>query len=122
MRNIPFLALLVVYLVGAVAIDAMDIDAAQYANISREMADNNEFLEVQYRGEDYYLDKPPLLFWLTALVIKLLGATNLAYRLVPILSTLLGMYALYRFAKLYYSTQTATVAALVMGSCQAFFR
>ena len=121
MRNIPFLALLVVYLIGAVAIDAMDIDAAQYANISREMADNNQFLEVQYRGEDYYLDKPPLLFWLTALVIKLLGATNLAYRLIPILSTLLGMYALYRFAKLYYSAQTATVAALVMGSCQAFF-
>jgi 4-amino-4-deoxy-L-arabinose transferase-like glycosyltransferase len=121
LRLLPFFALLVVYVVGALAIDVMDIDAAQYANIAREMADNNNFLEVQYRGEDYYLDKPPLLFWLSAVVFKLFGASNFAYRLFPILSTMLGMYALYRFAKLYYSAQTATIAALVMGSCQAFF-
>ncbi|TAF94415.1 MAG: hypothetical protein EAZ32_14645 [Cytophagia bacterium] len=121
LRFLPFVAILVVYLVGAVAIDVMDIDAAQYANIGREMSDNNQFLEVQYRNDDYYLDKPPLLFWLSALVFKLFGASNFAYRFFPVLSTLLGMYALYRFAKLYYSEQTATVAALVMGSCQAFF-
>lgn len=120
-RFLPFVALLVVYVIGGYAIDIMDIDAAQYANISREMSANNNFLEVQYRGEDYYLDKPPLLFWFTALVFKLLGAYNFTYRLVPILSTLLGLYAIYRFCKLYYSEQVAYMAALVMGSCQAFF-
>jgi len=120
-RLLPFAALLVVYLVGAFGVDIMDIDAAQYASIGREMADNNEFLEVQFRGNDYYLDKPPLLFWFSALVFKMLGASNFAYRLIPILSTLLGIYAIYRFAKLYYSEQTAYIAALVMGSCQAFF-
>jgi 4-amino-4-deoxy-L-arabinose transferase-like glycosyltransferase len=40
---------------------------------------------------------------------------------VPILSTLFGLYAIYRFCKLYYSEQVAYIAALVMGSCQAFF-
>lgn len=120
-RLLPFAALLVVYLVGAFGVDIMDIDAAQYASIGREMADNNEFLEVQFREKDYYLDKPPLLFWVTAMILKIFGATNFAYRLVPILSTLLGIYAIYRFAKIYYSEQTAYIAALVMGSCQAFF-
>ena len=120
-RLYPFLTLLAVYLVGAYSIDVMDIDAAQYANISREMADNNNFFRVQYRNEDYYLDKPPLLFWLSALAFKIFGATNFAYRFFPILSTLLGIYAVYRFAQLYYSEQTAYIAALVMGSCQAFF-
>ncbi|MEZ4903668.1 MAG: glycosyltransferase family 39 protein [Spirosomataceae bacterium] len=120
-RFLPFVALLMVYLVGAFGIDIMDIDAAQYASIGREMADNNQFLDVQFRGKDYYLDKPPLLFWVSALIFKVFGATNFAYRLVPILSTLLGMYAIYRFCKLYYSEQTAYIAALVMGSCQAFF-
>jgi 4-amino-4-deoxy-L-arabinose transferase-like glycosyltransferase len=120
-RFLPFLALFIVYLVGAFGIDIMDIDAAQYASIGREMADNNQFLDVQYRGTDYYLDKPPLLFWVTALIVKVFGATNFAYRLVPILSTFLGIYAIYRFCKLYYSEQTAYIAALIMGSCQAFF-
>lgn len=120
-RFLPFFALLIVYLVGAFYIDIMDIDAAQYASIGREMADNNQFLDVQFRGTDYYLDKPPLLFWVTALIVKVFGATNFAYRLVPILSTFLGIYAIYRFCKLYYSEQTAYIAALIMGSCQAFF-
>jgi len=120
-RFLPFVVLLIVYLVGAFGIDIMDIDAAQYASVGREMADNNQFLDVQFREKDYYLDKPPLLFWVSALIFKIFGATNLAYRLVPILSTLLGIYAIYRFCKLYYSEQTAYIAALVMGSCQAFF-
>jgi 4-amino-4-deoxy-L-arabinose transferase-like glycosyltransferase len=120
-KYLPFLGLLIVYVIGAVKIDIMDIDAAQYASMGREMADNNRFLDVQFRGKDYYLDKPPLLFWLSALIFKVLGVTNFTYRLVPILSTLLGMYALYRFCKLYYSERTAYIAALVMGSCQAFF-
>lgn len=120
-RYLPFLGLLIVYVIGAVKIDIMDIDAAQYASIGSEMADNNRFLEVQFRGKDYYLDKPPLLFWISALIFKGLGVSNFTYRLVPILSTLVGMYALYRLCKLYYSERAAYIAALVMGSCQAFF-
>jgi 4-amino-4-deoxy-L-arabinose transferase-like glycosyltransferase len=120
-KYLPFIFLGIVYFIGAFCVDVMDIDAAQYANISREMADNNNWLQVQYRGEDYYLDKPPLLFWLSALMFKIFGASNFAYRLIPILSTLLGLWAVYRFTKLYYSEQTAYIAALVMGCCQAFF-
>ena len=44
-------------------IDIMQIDAAQYAGISAEMAHTNSFLEVKEFQQDY-LDKPPLLFWL----------------------------------------------------------
>ncbi|AEI50853.1 ArnT family glycosyltransferase [Runella slithyformis] len=120
-KYLPFLGLLIVYVIGAVKIDIMDIDAAQYASIGSEMADNNRFLDVQFRGKDYYLDKPPLLFWISALIFKIFGVSNLTYRLVPILSTMVGMFALYRFCKLYYSERTAYIAALVMGSCQAFF-
>ncbi|TDB67028.1 ArnT family glycosyltransferase [Arundinibacter roseus] len=118
---LSFVGLLAVYLIGAWAIPVMDIDAAQYASIGREMAQNNNFLQVQHRGIDYYLDKPPLLFWLSALMFKLLGFSHFVYRILPILSTLLGIYAVYRFSKLYYSHHTSLAAALIMGSCQAFF-
>lgn len=119
-KLLPVLGIIAVYLTGALAIDIMDIDAAQYASIGREMAQNNNFFQVQHRGVDYYLDKPPLLFWVSALIFKVLGFTNIAYRLVPILSSFAGIYAIYRFTKLYYSELTAYSAALILGSCQAY--
>ena len=57
------LACIGVYLAGVFMIPLMDIDAAQYASISREMLARNSFLQVFDLGKDY-LDKPPMLFWL----------------------------------------------------------
>ncbi|TAF68047.1 MAG: hypothetical protein EAZ55_00865 [Cytophagales bacterium] len=118
-RILPFLIILLVYIIGAF-IDVMDIDAAQYASISREMVENGQFLQVLHRGQDY-LDKPPLLFWVSSFVFYLLGAGSITYRLAPILSSLLTIYATYRIARLYYSERIAYFSALVIASCQAFF-
>ncbi|NJO02493.1 MAG: hypothetical protein HC880_13100 [Bacteroidia bacterium] len=52
-----FGAIWVVYCLGA-QLDVMDIDAAQYASISRDMSQSGEIIQVQERGKDY-LDKPP---------------------------------------------------------------
>ena len=41
----------------AVRVDIMDIDASQYAEISREMSISGDYLHVYDRGMDY-LDKP----------------------------------------------------------------
>lgn len=49
------------YLLGMFLIPLMDVDAAQYASISREMLARNSFLQVFDLGKDY-LDKPPMLF------------------------------------------------------------
>lgn len=101
-------------------IDVMDIDSAQYASIAREMAENNSFLEVYHRGNDY-LDKPPLLFWLSAVVFKLLGVSNFGYKLPTFLLMMLGVYSVYRFSLLYYKRQTALAAVVILSSTQACF-
>ena len=98
----------------------MDIDASQYAEISREMAINNDFLHVHDRGFDY-LDKPPFLFWVTSMSIKAFGATNFAYRLPSILFAFLAIYATYRLTRLLYNESTARIAALVLATCQGLF-
>ena len=116
---LPFIGILLVYCVG-MFLDIMDIDAAQYASISLEMSKNNSFLEVLHRGEDY-LDKPPLLFWVSALVFKILGATNFTYRMMPVLVCLLGVYATYRLARLYYPEKVAYLSALVCASSFSVF-
>lgn len=104
----------------AVRVDVMDVDASQYAEISREMARSNDFLHLYDRGYDY-LDKPPFLFWVTAASMKVFGPTNFGYRLPSILFALLAVYATYRLARLLYGDGTARIAALVLATCQGFF-
>lgn len=121
---LALVALLLVLIAGAV-LDVMGVDAAQYASMARDMLSFDHrptdatWLKLYYRGNDY-LDKPPLLFWLSALSFKLFGVHNWSYKLPSILYALLGMYATFRFAKLHYPDTLARTAALMFGSSVAF--
>ncbi|MTI32544.1 ArnT family glycosyltransferase [Xanthovirga aplysinae] len=100
-------------------LDVMDMDAAQYASISREMSENGSMLEIYHRGKDY-LDKPPLLFWLSSLSFKIFGINNFSYKLPAILIIILGIYSTYRFTLLWYNKPRALLAAFILCSTQAF--
>ncbi|MDZ4749279.1 MAG: glycosyltransferase family 39 protein [Saprospiraceae bacterium] len=100
-------------------IDIMEVDAAQYAAIAREMSVNGSYLEVYHRGQDY-LDKPPLLFWISSIGIGLLGNTSFAYKLLPVFFLMISLWATYRFATLWYDHRTGILAALILGTTQAF--
>ncbi|HRH37301.1 MAG TPA: glycosyltransferase family 39 protein [Flavobacteriales bacterium] len=112
------LALAVVTAVGSV-LDVMEVDAAQYAGMSRDMLVNGDLLQLHFRGHDY-LDKPPLLFWLSAFSFKVFGVHNWSYKLPSIFFAFLGVFATYRFAALHYAKQVAQWAALMFGSSAAF--
>ncbi len=107
-------------LLGMIMIPLMDIDASQYASISREMLENKSYLQVFDLGNDY-LDKPPMLFWLSALSMKLLGVHDWAYRLPSFLFAVLAVYATYQLALLFYKKEIAQLSAMVLASCQALF-
>lgn len=98
----------------------MDVDASQYASIAREMLERGDYLHVTNRYADY-LDKPPLLFWLSALSFKIFGISNFAYKLPSLLFALLGIFSTYKLGKLLYSEKTGMLAALMFASCQAMF-
>ena len=101
-------------------IDIMDIDAAQYASIAREMTENGSYLQVYQREADY-LDKPPLLFWLASLSFTLFGFTNAAFKLPAVLIILLGIYSTYKASRLFYSEKISLTAMLILASSQAYF-
>jgi 4-amino-4-deoxy-L-arabinose transferase-like glycosyltransferase len=101
-------------------VDIMEVDAAQYASISWEMFANGSWLEVYHRGADY-LDKPPLLFWLSALSFKVFGVANWSYKLPALLVLLLGLYSTYRLARLWYSPTTARWSVWILATTQALF-
>ncbi|SOE20980.1 4-amino-4-deoxy-L-arabinose transferase [Spirosomataceae bacterium TFI 002] len=112
-----FLAIFCIYFFN-LFIDIMEVDAAQYASIAREMVESGSYLEVFHRGEDY-LDKPPLLFWLSAFSFKLFGFHNWAFKLPAVLFLIGGVFCTYKFARLFYSEKVAKNAALILASCQA---
>jgi len=109
------LGLAAVYIRG-LFLDVMDVDASQYASISMEMLQNGNWLQVQHRGLDY-LDKPPLLFWLSASSFGLFGLSNWAYKLPSLLAALAGIWATYRFTLLFYGARAGRQAAFILASC-----
>lgn len=112
--------LLIVHLLGMSLIDIMEVDAVQYASISQEMNQTGEYLQVHHRYENY-LDKPPLLFWVTSLSFKLLGTSNFSFRLPSFLFLLLGLFATNRLGKHLYNERVGKLAVLVLFSSQAYF-
>ncbi len=114
-----FAAILLVYFFNML-IDVMEIDAAQYALISLEMSWTRSFLHVYQQGHDY-LDKPPLLFWLSSISYLIFGVSNFAYKLPSFLTAVLGIYSVYQFSCLWYSKEKAVLASLILACCQALF-
>lgn len=108
-----------VYVLG-LGIDVMEIDAAQYAEIAREMFDGGRWLELTLRNEPY-LDKPPLLFWLSRLSFEAFGVSDVAYKLPSFLAFLLGLYSTFRLGSLFGGKQAGWLGALVLATCQGAF-
>jgi len=113
LKWVPYGLILLVYAIGA-NLDIMEVDAAQYASISLEMLKSGEYLQVLDRFEDY-LDKPPLLFWLSALSMKLFGIGSWQYKLPSILFSLLGVFSTYKLGKRLYSEEIGRHASWILG-------
>jgi len=100
-------------------LDVMEVDAAQYAGMARDMLASEDWTRLYFRGDDY-LDKPPLHFWLSALSFKFFGVSNWSYKLPSIAFAFLSLFASYRFALLHHGREVATRAALMLGTSAAF--
>ena len=117
---ILFALITIVHLLGMQLIDIMDVDAAQYASMSREILETGNYLQLHNRYMDY-LDKPPLLFWVTTFGFKVFGISNFVYRLPSFLFVLIGVWSTFNLGKLLYNKQVGYLAALILYSCQAYF-
>lgn len=120
-RSFSFLFVLasLVYITG-LGVDIMGVDSPQYAALSREIVETGNFLQLKLIGNDY-LDKPPLLFWVSSLFFKLFGYHNWSFKIGSFLFTLLGVYSTFRTGKLLYTARVGRLAAIILYSCQAFF-
>jgi len=122
MPKIPFWIFIIIGLLylTALRVDTMDVDASQYAEISREMMRSGDYLHIYDRGAEY-LDKPPMLFWLSALSMRIFGVGNIGYKLPSVFFAIWSLFPTYRLGKRLYDDATGRMAALILASCQGMF-
>ena len=107
---------ILVYFIGML-VTAMEIDAAVYAEISREMYRNGKWAELYLHGVDW-LDKPHFQFWVTAITFNLFGINSFTYKLPAVLFSLMGVLYTYKFGAKFYSKKHGYIAALLLMTSQ----
>jgi len=93
----------------------MDPDEGRYAQIAREMLATSDFL-TPHLNQVKYLEKPPLVYWLTAAALALFGPTETAARLVPALSAVGGILGLWWFGRRLFSPAAALLGAVILAT------
>ena len=97
-----------------------DVDEAIYADISRHMADSGDWVLPVFNGEPRF-DKPPLVLWMAAAAMRLLGPGELAVRLPSYLFGLAGVALTGAFAARLFSPRAGFFAALVLATSLLWF-
>jgi 4-amino-4-deoxy-L-arabinose transferase-like glycosyltransferase len=88
-----------------------DEDEGFYAEASREMLENGNYLTAHINGAPQY-DKPILIYWLQAGSFRIFGQNEFAARFPSALATFLWMLAIYRFTRRHTGPQSGFLSAL----------
>ncbi len=123
----PAMATLGVFLIAVVVMGfrlgasyLTDPDEGRYAAVAQEMWLSRDFVTPRFNGF-VYLDKPPLLHWVTALSIGLLGPSEFAIRLGSMLAAAACVALVFAVGRRVLGTWGGVAGALVLGSCLLWF-
>jgi 4-amino-4-deoxy-L-arabinose transferase-like glycosyltransferase len=88
-----------------------DEDEGFYAEASREMLENGDYLTAHINGAPQY-DKPILIYWLQTLSFRIFGLNEFAARFPSALATFLWMLAIFGFTRRHLGLQCGILSAL----------
>lgn len=100
-------------LLGNLTYPLVDPDESRYVQIALEMLQTGDFVVPRLQGEPY-LDKPPLLYWVTAGSIWLFGPSELAARLPAALAAILTTLSTYLLGALLVGRRAAFCGAMML--------
>lgn len=113
-------ALLAVYLVQIGSFPLADPDEGRYAEIPREMLASGDWVTPHLNGVVYF-EKPPLLYWLTALSFRVFGPGEAAARAVPALSGVASVLLVFALGRWLLSERAAWLGAAALATSPLFF-
>jgi len=97
----------------------LNVDEGLYARVAQEMLATHHWVVPTLDGVPY-LEKPPLLYWITALAFALAGPGEVAARAAPWLGAVLMLSATAWFAHRRFGPRVALYAALILASSPLF--
>lgn len=97
----------------------LEPDEGRYAEIAREMVQNNEWIVPTLQGEPY-LDKPPLFYWLVAFSYRAFGVSDEVARLVPAVAVHLTILLVYFLGRRSLGERSAFWGALLLSVAPGF--
>ena len=126
-RGSPPLAALGVFLATAAVYGArlnspglLEPDEARYAAVGQSMLTDRDLVTPRFNGL-IYLDKPPLLHWLTAASLAAFGRQEFAVRLSSVLAAAAGVALIYAFGRHVHGHRAGLASALVLASTVMWF-
>lgn len=95
-------------------------DEGRYTEIPREMAATNDYVTPRLDGVKYF-EKPPLLYWLTALTIEAAGVNEWTARAWVAIFAVIGALATYAAARSLYGRAAGWWAAIVLSTTLLYY-
>ncbi|MDR0555788.1 MAG: phospholipid carrier-dependent glycosyltransferase [Holosporaceae bacterium] len=92
-----------------------DPDEGRYVEISREMVDSGDFITPRLNGFRYF-EKPPLFYWMQAVIQKVLGISETSMRLWVFFFAILGCLGVFFVGTKYYSTAVGLTSSAILAT------
>jgi len=90
-------------------------DEGRYSEIPREMIESGDYL-VPHLNYVAYVEKPPLLYWMTAASFRAFGENEFAARVVSAMAAMLGVIATFVFAMRTFDRRRAILAGAILAT------
>jgi len=121
-RDLLFLALaLAAFLFSLLGVRALwSPDEGRYSEIPREMVASGDWVTPRLDGVKYF-EKPPLVYWLQGIAIRLFGVREWGLRLVPALFALAGCLAVYAAGRHLFGRRAGLLAAAVLATSPLYY-
>lgn len=95
-------------------------DEGRYGEIPREMAVTGDFVTPRLNGVKYF-EKPPLVYWLSAMTFKQFGANKFTARIWNALIAVAGLLMTYTAARILHGRMAGFSAAIVLGTTLMYY-
>lgn len=109
---LPILLTAVLYLLTTTGRGVIDYDEGYYAGAAKGMAESGNWVTPYVNGIRF-LEKPPLLYWLTAASFKAFGINEFALRLPTAIAVIVLVWIVMLIARRIADQRTAVIAGLI---------
>jgi len=108
------------YLLRLGAAGLYDPNEGQYAEVPREMLLLGDWITPHFNFVRYF-EKPPLLYWLTALAYSLLGVSQFSARIVTACAAIAGIGIVYGIGRDLWGRRSGLLSGLVLATSFGYF-